>query len=58
MSVYYNLEPVSWDDLINHIALKPDEVLFNKLKLGYKNDKALYYNQIEFEKIISVIKNL
>lgn len=55
---YYGLEPVVWDDLINHIALKPDEALFNKLKLGYKNDKALYYNQIEFEKIISALKNL
>ena len=55
---YYGLEPVVWDDLINHIALIPDEALFNKLKLGYKNDKALYYNQIEFEKIISALKNL
>ena len=55
---YYDLEPVVWDNLINHIALKPDEALFNKLKLGYKNDKALYYNQIEFEKIISALKNL
>ena len=55
---YYGLEPVVWDNLINHIALKPDEALFNKLKLGYKNDKALYYNQIEFEKIISALKNL
>jgi len=55
---YYGLEPVVWDDLINHIALKPDEALFNKLKLGYKNDKALYYNQIEFEEIISALKNL
>ena len=44
--------------MIYHIALKPDEALFNKLKLGYKNDKALYYNQIEFEKIISALKNL
>ncbi|MBQ2610809.1 nucleotidyl transferase AbiEii/AbiGii toxin family protein [bacterium] len=55
---YYNLEPVAWNELINHIALKPDEALFNKLKLGYKNDKALYYNQIEFEEIISALKNL
>lgn len=55
---YYDLEPVVWDNLINHIALKPDEALFNKLKLGYKNDKTLYYNQIEFEKIISALKNL
>ena len=55
---YYDLEPVVWDNLINHIALKPDEALFNKLKLSYKNDKALYYNQIEFEKIISALKNL
>lgn len=55
---YYNLEPVAWGDLINHIALKPDEALFNKLKLGYKNDKALYYNQIEFEEIISALKKL
>jgi hypothetical protein len=55
---YYNLEPVDWTDLINHIAIKPDESLFNKLKQGYLNDKALYYNQVEFEEIISALKNL
>ena len=55
---YYGLEPVVWDDLINHIALKPDGKLFNNLKQGYKNDKSLYYNQIEFEEIISALKNL
>ena len=55
---YYDLEPVAWDDLINHIALKPDGELFNNLKHGYKNDKSLYYNQIEFEEIISALKNL
>lgn len=55
---YYGLEPLAWVDLINHIAIKPDEKLFNKLKQGYKNDKALYYNQIEFEEIISALKNL
>lgn len=55
---YYDLEPVVWDDLINHIALKPDDELFNNLKQGYKNDKSLYYNQIEFEEIISALKNL
>lgn len=55
---YYNLEPVSWTDLINHIALKPNESLFKKLKQGYLNDKALYYNQVEFEEIISALKNL
>ena len=55
---YYDLEPVAWDDLINHIALKPDGELFNNLKQGYKNDKSLYYNQIEFEEIISALKNL
>lgn len=56
--IYYDLEPVVWDDLINHIALKPDGELFNNLKQGYKNDKFLYYNQIEFEEIISALKNL
>ena len=55
---YYGLEPVVWDDLINHIALKPDDELFNNLKQGYKNDKSLYYNQIEFEEVISALKNL
>ena len=55
---YYDLEPVTWDDLINHIALKPDDELFNNLKQGYKNDKSLYYNQIEFEEVISALKNL
>ena len=55
---YYNLEPVAWDDLIDHIALKPDENLFKKLKQGYLNDKALYYNQIEFEEVISALKKL
>ena len=55
---YYDLEPVAWDDLINHIALKPDGELFNNLKQGYKNDKSLYYNQIEFEEIISALKKL
>lgn len=55
---YYGLEPVVWDDLINHIALKPDGELFNNLKQGYKNDKSLYYNQIEFEEIISALRNL
>lgn len=55
---YYDLEPVAWDDLINHIALKPDGELFNNLKQGYKNDKSLYYNQIKFEEIISALKNL
>ena len=55
---YYDLEPVVWDDLINHIALKPDCELFNNLKQGYKNDKSLYYNQIEFEEIISALKKL
>ncbi len=55
---YYDLEPVVWDDLINHITLKPDGELFNNLKQGYKNDKSLYYNQIEFKEIISALKNL
>lgn len=55
---YYNLEPVSWADLINHTALKPNENLFKKLKQGYLNDKALYYNHVEFEEIISALKNL
>ncbi len=55
---YYNLEPVTWTDLINHIALKPNESLFKKLKQGYQNDKDLYYNQIEFEEIISALKNI
>lgn len=55
---YYNLEHVAWDDLINHIALKPDENLFKKLKQGYLNDKALYYNQIEFEEVISALNKL
>ena len=55
---YYNLEPVAWDDLIDHIALKPDENLFKKLKQGYLNDKALYYNQIEFEEVISALNKL
>jgi predicted nucleotidyltransferase component of viral defense system len=55
---YYNLEPVTWNALISHIALKPNEKLFEKLKQGYKNDKALYYNQVDFEEIISALKNL
>lgn len=55
---YYNLEPVAWDDLIDHIALKPDENLFKKLKQGYLNDKALYYNQIKFEEVISALNKL
>lgn len=55
---YYNLAHATWEELINHIALKPDELLFNKLKQGYKNDKDLYYNPIEFEEIISTINNL
>lgn len=55
---YYNLAPVTWEELISHIALKPDELLFNKLKQGYKNDKDLYYNQIEFEEIVSTINSL
>lgn len=55
---YYDLEPVVWDNLINHIALKPDENLFKKLKQGYLNDKALYYNQIEFEEVISALNKL
>ena len=55
---YYNLEPVAWDDLIDHIALKPDENLIKKLKQGYLNDKALYYNQIKFEEVISALNKL
>ena len=55
---YYNLAPATWEELINHIALKPDELLFNKLKQGYKNDKDLYYNQTEFEEIISTMNRL
>lgn len=55
---YYNLAPVTWEELISHIALKPDDLLFNKLKQGYKNDKDLYYNQIEFEEIISTMNRL
>lgn len=55
---YYGLEPVDWSDLISHIALKPNDSLFNKLKQGYLNDKTLYYNQVEFEKIISALKAL
>lgn len=55
---YYNLAPATWEELINHIALKPDELLFNKLKQGYKNDKDLYYTPIEFEEIISTINSL
>lgn len=55
---YYGLEPVDWTDLISHIALNPNESLLNKLKQGYLNDKALYYNQIEFEEIILALKAL
>ena len=55
---YYDLEPVAWDDLINHIALKPDGELFNNLKQGYKNDKSLYYNQIEFESFVLIHHNI
>lgn len=55
---YYNLAPVTWEELISHIALKPNDLLFNKLKQGYKNDKDLYYNQIEFEEIVSTINSL
>lgn len=55
---YYNLAPATWEELISHIALKPNDLLFNKLKQGYKNDKDLYYNQIEFEEIVSTINSL
>lgn len=55
---YYNLEPVTWKNLINHTALKPDEKLFKKLKQGYLNDKDLYYNQAEFEKILAGLGTL
>lgn len=55
---YYGLEPVDWSDLISHIALKPNESLFNKLKQGYLNDKDLYHNQPNFELIINNIKRL
>lgn len=51
---YYNLAPVAWDELINHIALKPDKTLFEQLKQGYTNDKDLYNEFIEFDKFIDL----
>ena len=51
---YYNLAPVTWDELVNHIALKPDKTLFEQLKQGYTNDKDLYNEFIEFDKFIDL----
>ena len=51
---YYNLAPVTWDELVNHIALKPDKTLFEQLKQGYTNDKDLYNEFIEFDKLIDL----
>lgn len=55
-SKYFNVKPVNWSDLINHIALKPNNELLKSLKQGYKNDKDLYYQYINFEEIIGNIK--
>ena len=51
---YYNLAPVTWDKLVNHIALKPDKKFFEQLKQGYANDKDLYNEFIEFDKFINL----
>lgn len=51
---YYDLAPVTWDELVNHIALKPDKTLFEQLKQGYTNDKDLYNEFIEFDKFIGL----
>lgn len=51
---YYNLTPVTWDELVNYIALKPDKKLFEQLKQGYTNDKDLYNEFIEFDKFIDL----
>lgn len=53
-SKYYNLAPVTWEELTSHIALRPDDKLFNKLKQGYINDKDLYNEFIEFDKFINL----
>lgn len=51
---YYNLAPVTWNELVNHIVLKPDKKLFEQLKQGYANDKDLYNEFIEFDKFIDL----
>lgn len=51
---YYNLAPVTWNELVNHIALKPDKKLFEQLKQGYTNDKDLYNEFIEFDKFVDL----
>ncbi len=56
---YFNIEPIAWEDLINHKSIKPDKNLFEKLNNGYINDKQLYFKkQPDFKEIIARINDI
>lgn len=55
---HFALKPVTWDELKNHISIKPDKNLFEKLQKGFLNDKALYKTQPDFKEIIRKINEL
>ena len=55
---YFLLKSVTWDELKNHISIKPDEALFKKLQKGYSNDGKLYKEQPNFSEIIETINKL
>ena len=55
---YFSLGHVTWDELKNHISIKPDAALTEILQKGYLNDKALYKIQPNFKEIIEKINEL
>lgn len=55
---YFALESVAWNELKNHISIKPNKILFEKLQKGFLNDKALYKTQPDFKEIIREINEL
>lgn len=55
---YFGIPSIKWEDLVNHVAIKPNEFLQNKLMQGYINDKDLYFNQVDFGDILSELRKL
>lgn len=55
---YFNLEPITWTELTNHISINPDETLFTELNKGYLEDKGLYKIQPEFKEIIAKLSKI
>ncbi|MDD3594029.1 MAG: nucleotidyl transferase AbiEii/AbiGii toxin family protein [Candidatus Gastranaerophilales bacterium] len=53
---YFSLKPIYLSELLNHIAINPDDTFFKSLKKGYTNDKELYKNPLAFDEIIEKMK--